>query len=58
VRINPGNHPMQRVSPAHSTYRASRYWSEEADDAEFFAWRRAHPVTIGHDVWIGHGAIF
>ena len=57
VRINPGNHPMWRASQAHFSYRASRYWPDAADDAEFFAWRRAHPVTIGHDVWIGHGAI-
>jgi phosphonate metabolism protein (transferase hexapeptide repeat family) len=57
VRINPGNHPMWRASQAHFSYRSSRYWPEEIDDADFFAWRRAHPVTIGHDVWIGHGAI-
>ena len=30
---------------------------DATDDADFFAWRRAHPLTIGHDVWIGHGAI-
>jgi phosphonate metabolism protein (transferase hexapeptide repeat family) len=57
VRINPGNHPMQRASQAHFTYRASAYFEGEADEAEFFAWRRTQPVTIGHDVWIGHGAI-
>lgn len=58
VRINPGNHPMQRASQAHFTYRASAYWpGEEEDEAEFFAWRRSHPVTIGHDVWIGHGVV-
>jgi phosphonate metabolism protein (transferase hexapeptide repeat family) len=57
VRINPGNHPMQRASQAHFTYRASAYFEGEADEAEFFAWRRAQQVTIGHDVWIGHGAI-
>lgn len=57
VRINPGNHPMWRASQAHFSYRASRYWPDAADEADFFAWRRAHPVTIGHDVWIGHGAI-
>lgn len=57
VRINPGNHPMQRASQAHFTYRASAYFAGESDDAEFFAWRRAHKVTIGHDVWIGHGAV-
>ena len=57
VRINPGNHPMWRASQAHFTYRSSRYWPDATDDESFFAWRRAHPVTIGHDVWIGHGAI-
>jgi phosphonate metabolism protein (transferase hexapeptide repeat family) len=57
TRINPGNHPMQRASQAHFTYRASAYFPGEADEAEFFAWRRSHAVRIGHDVWIGHGAI-
>jgi phosphonate metabolism protein (transferase hexapeptide repeat family) len=57
TRINPGNHPMERASQSHFTYRASAYFAGEADEAEFFAWRRAHPVSIGHDVWIGHGAI-
>ena len=57
VRINPGNHPMQRASQSHFTYRASAYFAGEADEDEFFAWRRSHRVTIGHDVWIGHGAI-
>jgi phosphonate metabolism protein (transferase hexapeptide repeat family) len=57
VRINPGNHPMQRASQAHFSYRASTYFPGESDEAEFFAWRRAHRVAIGHDVWIGHGAI-
>ena len=57
TRINPGNHPMQRASQSHFTYRASSYFPGEPDDAEFFAWRRSHRVTIGHDVWIGHGAI-
>jgi phosphonate metabolism protein (transferase hexapeptide repeat family) len=57
TRINPGNHPMQRATQAHFTYRASAYFPGEADDSEFFAWRRSHRVHIGHDVWIGHGAI-
>lgn len=57
VRINPGNHPTWRASQAHFSYRAAKYWPEEADEAEFFAWRRAHPVAIGHDVWMGHGAM-
>ncbi|MEO1198697.1 MAG: DapH/DapD/GlmU-related protein [Pseudomonadota bacterium] len=57
VRINPGNHPMWRVSQSHFTYRASAYFDDAEDETDFFAWRRSHPVTIGHDVWIGHGAI-
>jgi hypothetical protein len=57
VRINPGNHPMQRASQSHFTYRAAAYFEGEADEAAFFDWRRSHPVAIGHDVWIGHGAI-
>jgi phosphonate metabolism protein (transferase hexapeptide repeat family) len=57
TRINPGNHPMQRASQSHFTYRSSAYFSDEQDDDAFFAWRRAHRVVIGHDVWIGHGAI-
>jgi phosphonate metabolism protein (transferase hexapeptide repeat family) len=57
TRINPGNHPMDRASQSHFTYRASSYFPGALDEESFFAWRRAHPVTIGHDVWVGHGAI-
>lgn len=57
TRINPGNHPMQRATQAHFTYRASAYFEGAADDADFFEWRRSFRITIGHDVWIGHGAI-
>lgn len=57
TRINPGNHPMQRASQAHFTYRASAYFEDAEDEAAFFDWRRSTSVTIGHDVWIGHGAI-
>lgn len=55
VRLNPGNHPLDRPSSHHFTYRASQYALGE-DDQAFFAWRREHTVRIGHDVWIGHGA--
>ena len=54
VRLNPGNHPLERPTSHHMTYRARQYGFSDADDLEFFAWREAHPVTIGHDVWIGH----
>lgn len=57
VRINPGNHPMQRVSQHHMTYRRAQYGFADHDDADFFAWRRSHSCTLGHDIWIGHGAV-
>ena len=57
VRINPGNHPMERASQSHFTYRAASYWPEESNEPAFFDRRRALPVTIGHDVWIGHGVV-
>jgi phosphonate metabolism protein (transferase hexapeptide repeat family) len=57
TRINPGNHPMHRASQAHFTYRASAYFPGEPDEADFFSWRRDRHVSIGNDVWIGHGAI-
>lgn len=57
TRINPGNHPMHRITQSHFTYRSSAYFPGETDDAAFFEWRRQHHVHIGHDVWIGHGAI-
>lgn len=54
VRLNPGNHPIERPTSHHMTYRAKQFGFASADDEDFFNWRRAHPVTIGHDVWIGH----
>jgi phosphonate metabolism protein (transferase hexapeptide repeat family) len=56
VRINPGNHPMERVTLHHMTYRRALY-GFGADDAGFFQWRRDHKCTVGHDTWLGHGAI-
>jgi hypothetical protein len=56
TRINPGNHPLDRVALNHFTYRASAY-GLGPDDAGFFDWRRSHRVTLGPDVWLGHGVI-
>lgn len=57
VRINPGFHPMERPSQHHFTYRLSRYGLGEQDDEPFFEWRARQRVVIGHDTWIGHGAV-
>ena len=56
TRINPGNHPLDRVALSHFTYR-SRSYGLGSDDADFFEWRRGHRAVLGNDVWIGHGAI-
>ena len=56
VRINATNHPVDRASLHHFTYRAGDYFEGAEDEADFFAARRARRITIGHDVWIGHGA--
>ncbi|MGO7211907.1 DapH/DapD/GlmU-related protein [Rhizobium ruizarguesonis] len=56
VRINATNHPTWRATLHHFTYRAADYWPDGDMETDFFAWRRANRVTIGNDVWIGHGA--
>ena len=56
-RINPGNHPMWRPALHHFTYRSKSYGFNVEDDTKFFDWRKAHRVTLGNDVWIGHGAV-
>jgi phosphonate metabolism protein (transferase hexapeptide repeat family) len=56
TRINPGNHPLDRVALSHFTYRSSAYGLGD-DDAAFFDWRRSFRTVLGNDVWIGHGAI-
>ncbi len=57
TRLGPGNHPSWRASQHHFSYRSRQFGLAETDDSEFFAWRRAHPVTLGHDVWVGHGVV-
>ncbi len=56
TRINPGNHPLERVALHHFTYRSKSYQLGPEDDTEFFNWRRSHQVVLGNDVWVGHGA--
>ena len=46
----------RRECKRSSGYRSSAY-GLGPDDPAFFEWRRSSPVTLGHDVWIGHGAV-
>lgn len=53
VRLNPGQHPMQRVTQHHMLYRREMF-GFGGDDESFFDWRREKKVIVGNDVWIGH----
>jgi hypothetical protein len=57
VRIGPTAHPIDRPTLHHFTYRRAMYGFAPEDDHEFFAWREEQRAHIGHDTWIGHGAI-
>lgn len=56
VRINPGFHPYEMPCLHHLLYRKKMYGFGE-DDELFFNYRKAQQVIIGHDTWIGHGAV-
>jgi phosphonate metabolism protein (transferase hexapeptide repeat family) len=56
-RINALNHPTERISQHKITYRPNEYFAGAKLDKAFREERIAKRVEIGHDVWIGHGAI-
>lgn len=57
VRINALSHPLDRISQHKITYRPNEYFLYAKVDKDFREARKEARVTIGHDVWIGHGAI-
>lgn len=57
ARLNALEHPLQRISQHKITYRPNEYFLGAKVDREFREHRQAQRVTIGHDVWIGHGAV-
>jgi phosphonate metabolism protein (transferase hexapeptide repeat family) len=57
VRLNALSHPIERVSQHKVTYRPNEYFAHAKLDKAFRDGRAAQRVTIGHDVWVGHGAI-
>ncbi|MBN9233520.1 MULTISPECIES: DapH/DapD/GlmU-related protein [Phyllobacteriaceae] len=56
-RINALEHPMERLTTHKVSYRPNEYFRWLGVDNGFRERRRARPVTIGHDVWVGHGAV-
>lgn len=57
TRIGPTDHPMDQASLHHFLYRSHDYWDDAGRDEAFFARRHARLAHIGHDSWIGHGAV-
>lgn len=56
-RINALEHPMERLTTHKVSYRPNEYFQYLGIDTDYRVRRRSKPVTIGHDVWIGHGAV-
>lgn len=57
TRINALEHPVERVTQHKVSYRPNEYFRYLGVDRGFLERRRAMRVAIGHDVWIGHGAV-
>lgn len=57
VRIGATDHPIERPTLHHFTYRRKMFGLANEDDIEFFKAREARKTIVGHDTWIGHGAI-
>ncbi len=56
-RIGATDHPLDTASLHHFLYRSDDYWEDATRDEAFFAHRKSRIATIGHDTWIGAGAM-
>ena len=56
-RIGATDHPLETASLHHFLYRSDDYWDDVDRDAQFFEHRKSRIATIGHDTWIGAGAM-
>ncbi len=56
-RIGATDHPLQTAACHHFLYRSDDYWDDAARDPDFFAHRKSRIAHIGHDTWIGAGAM-
>lgn len=57
TRINALEHPLGRATMHKVSYRPNEYFRYLGVDQPFRERRRQKQVRIGHDVWIGHGAV-
>lgn len=56
-RIGATDHPLDTASCHHFLYRSDDYWDDAGRDQAFFAHRKSRVAHIGHDTWIGAGAM-
>lgn len=57
TRIGPTDHPWRNAAQHHFLYRSAAYWDDAPNDQSFFEHRASRRCALGHDCWIGHGAI-
>lgn len=57
ARIGATDHPLHTASCHHFLYRSDDYWDDTERDTAFFEHRRSRMAHIGHDTWIGAGAM-
>lgn len=57
TRINALAHPMERITTHKISYRPNEFFRFLGVDQGVREARAQARVTIGHDVWIGHGAV-
>ncbi|MEM6372984.1 MAG: DapH/DapD/GlmU-related protein [Pseudomonadota bacterium] len=57
VRIGATDHPLHTASCHHFLYRSDDYWNDADRDTAFFTRRASRIAHIGHDTWIGAGAM-
>ncbi len=56
-RIGATDHPLHTASCHHFLYRSNDYWDDADRDEAFFNHRLSRIAHIGHDTWIGAGAM-
>ncbi len=56
-RIGATDHPLHTAACHHFLYRSADYWDDTERDEAFFAHRKSRVAFIGHDTWIGAGAM-
>ena len=57
TRIGATDHPLDTAACHHFLSRSDDYFDGVARDEAFFAHRKSRRAHIGHDTWIGHGAM-